>query len=304
MASMATMLKKLINSSNSRHLLVKCTSLSALNERPALVASLGALRLNCTAKIITQEDDKNESKPKEKVSKAMKAYLERATAHEEFMKKERADFQIGKRHLANMMGVDADTMTQEYIDKAIEYLFPSGLFERKARPIMKPPEQVFPQRKAAEFDVTGRPHHKLFYTMNANFYQLMFNAVSHLEMLDKEEDAIIRRGGQVDSSLKFDASGSEWFPKEILETKMVEKLNDSQPSYDSEGRAYVTVKGLVQTNGTIILQHFRDSFCVVECLRKRARGEVTVRVPGTGKFSVNGQDIVYFSNIQCREQLR
>lgn len=38
---------------------------------------------------------------------------------------------------------------------------------------MKPPEEVFPQRKAAEFDETGRPFHFLFYTGRPNFYQVL-----------------------------------------------------------------------------------------------------------------------------------
>jgi small subunit ribosomal protein S9 len=109
------------------------------------------------------------------------------------MKKQSTDFEIGKRHLANIMSMDADTMSQEDIDvsnslwihlcvllknrlvfqKAIEFLFPSGLYEPLARPIMKPPELVFPPKKAAEFDESGRPHHSLFYTLNPNFYQLV-----------------------------------------------------------------------------------------------------------------------------------
>lgn len=36
----------------------------------------------------------------------MKAYLERAQQHEEFMKTQRDEFKIGKRHLANIMGED------------------------------------------------------------------------------------------------------------------------------------------------------------------------------------------------------
>jgi len=43
---------------------------------------------------------------------------------------------------------------------------------------MKPPEQVFPQRKAAEFDETGRPHHSMFFTGKPNFFKLLF--VSYL----------------------------------------------------------------------------------------------------------------------------
>ena len=39
---------------------------------------------------------------------------------------------------------------------------------------MKPPEEVFPQRKAAEFDETGRPHHSMFYTGKANFFKMLY----------------------------------------------------------------------------------------------------------------------------------
>lgn len=46
----------------------------------------------------------------------MKAYLERAQEHDEFMKTQQLEYQIGKRHLANMMGEDPETFTQEDID--------------------------------------------------------------------------------------------------------------------------------------------------------------------------------------------
>jgi len=38
---------------------------------------------------------------------------------------------------------------------------------------MKSPEVVFPARKAAEFDETGRPFHSMFYTGKPNFFQLL-----------------------------------------------------------------------------------------------------------------------------------
>lgn len=44
---------------------------------------------------------------------------------------------------------------------------------------MKPPDQVFPQRKAAEFDATGRPFHSFFYTGKANFFKLLFVSSLH-----------------------------------------------------------------------------------------------------------------------------
>lgn len=46
----------------------------------------------------------------------MKAYLERAKEHQEFMAEKTYEYQIGKRHLANMMGEDPETFTQEDID--------------------------------------------------------------------------------------------------------------------------------------------------------------------------------------------
>lgn len=52
----------------------------------------------------------------QKVSKAMRAYIQRAQEHDEFMKVQEHEFKIGKRHLANMMGEDPETFTQEDVD--------------------------------------------------------------------------------------------------------------------------------------------------------------------------------------------
>ena len=68
-----------------------------------------------------------------KPSRMMQIYMEKRKAHEGFIAKERSDFELGKKHLANMMGMDANSMTQDDVDKAIEYLFPSGLQEPGAR---------------------------------------------------------------------------------------------------------------------------------------------------------------------------
>lgn len=38
---------------------------------------------------------------------------------------------------------------------------------------MKPPEEVHPSKKEAEFDKTGRPFHYLFYTGKPNFYEYL-----------------------------------------------------------------------------------------------------------------------------------
>ncbi|XP_023708287.1 28S ribosomal protein S9, mitochondrial [Cryptotermes secundus] len=254
----------------------------------------------------------------------MRAYLERAQKHDEFLKEQLLQYNIGKRHLANMMGEDPETFMQEDIDRAIEYLFPSGLFEPKARPLMKPPDEVFPPRKAAEFDESGRPHHFLFYTGRPNLYQLLHDLVSHTNSLNDFEDKMIKKHLIPDATQAMSTSGSVWLPKSQFEIILVEKLSDREysnliyvmerliqhpysyrlkdfiekfrkpilsqstaydipkPQYSADGRAYVTIK---------------------ECLRKSARGEVTVRSPGTGLITINNKSIEYFEHIQDREQL-
>lgn len=261
---------------------------------------------------------------KKKVSKAMKAYLERAQEHDEFMKKQQLEFNIGKRHLANMMGEDPETFTQKDVDRAIEYLFPSGIYDPAARPLMKPPEEVFPARKAAEFDEAGRPHHFLFYTGKPNFFKLLYDAAETIKQLQNFEDRVIRKKATPDPNGTLNLDGSVWVTKDQLEQTLLETILDLEydnfkvvmdrivslpysyrckefiekyrkplatqkfaleipkPSYDDEGRAFVTT---------------------YECLRKDARGDVTIRSPGTGKIIINGQDITYFQDVQPREQV-
>lgn len=265
-----------------------------------------------------------EEPTKKNISKAMKAYLERAKEHEDFMQKQREEFQIGKRHLANMMGEDPETFTQDDIDHAIEYLFPSGLYEKKARPLMKPPEEVFPQRKAAEFDESGRPYHFLFYTGKPNYYQVLHDISHHLIELNKFEDSMIRKKIQPDPNLALDLSGYQWIDKESLEEKLVETIGDKDYEYFincfvrltavpyaykikdfifeytepllNQVQTYDAVKPHIDSDG-------KQFITVYECPRKAARGDVTIRFPGTGKITINNQGITYFEDVQSREQL-
>ncbi|KAG9492464.1 hypothetical protein GDO78_000780 [Eleutherodactylus coqui] len=92
---------------------------------------------------------------------------------EAFIKKQIEEFNIGKRHLANMMGEDPETFTQADIDKAIAYLFPSGLFDKRARPLMKHPDVIFPKQMAIQWGEDKRPFHFLFYTGKQGFYSLL-----------------------------------------------------------------------------------------------------------------------------------
>ncbi|KAJ8948756.1 hypothetical protein NQ318_017925 [Aromia moschata] len=277
-------------------------------------------------KLSTTQEPAQEQQPaetKKNISKAMKAYLERAQEHQSFMKQQKEEYQIGKRHLANMMGENPETFTQEDIDNAIEYLFPSGLYEKKARPFMKPPEEVFPQRKAAEFDETGRPHHFLFYTGKSYYYQVLHDIVQHINDLYKFEEAMIRKGIKPDPNLALELSGYQWLTKPELELKLVETIGDKD--YDifisaierlcvlpysyrvkdfimeyrkplmSQIQNFETPKPQYDSEG-------RAYITTYECKRKRAIGDVTIRAPGTGKVTINDKDITYFQDVQSREQ--
>ncbi|XP_055921116.1 28S ribosomal protein S9, mitochondrial [Eupeodes corollae] len=260
----------------------------------------------------------------QKVSKAMKAYLQRAQEHDQFMKTQHIEYEIGKRHLANMMGEDPETFTQEDVDNAIEYLFPSGIYDKLARPAMKSPDQVFPARKAAEFDETGRPFHSMFYTGRPNFFKLLYDIVEEINKLNALEERMIRRGTIADADQKVDLTGYQWLPKDQLEKQLVEMIADieynnfvnamdrfvAHPySYKRKDFIYKFTKPLLdqskqpETPKPKIDEQGRQFITTYECLRKKARADVTIRLPGTGQIKINGEDITYFEHEQCREQI-
>lgn len=67
---------------------------------------------------------------------------------------------------------------------------------------MKSPEEVFPARKAAEFDETGRPFHSFFYTGKPNFFKLLFDIVEEINKLNDLEERMLRRGQKADPNQK------------------------------------------------------------------------------------------------------
>ncbi|GJQ67950.1 hypothetical protein Trydic_g16707 [Trypoxylus dichotomus] len=272
----------------------------------------------------TVEENANAHSQKKEISKAMKAYLERAREHDEFMKQQKYEFQIGKRHLANMMGEDPETFTQADINNAIQYLFPSGLYEKKARPFMHPPEEVFPQKKAAEFDETGRPHHFLFYTGNANFYKLLYDITEEINNLNKYQDAMIKKNSTPDPNLALQTAGFQWLDKKLLEKQLVEEISDKNYNnfinamerlrslpYSYKAKEFISLyqKPLMKhTNLHNIpkLQYDKNGkafITVYECKRKQAKGHVTIRSPGEGRIMINNEDIRYFHDVQNREQI-
>lgn len=51
-----------------------------------------------------------------KINSSIVAYLENANNHKNFIAEKKADFELGKRHLANIMGWDSESLTQNDIN--------------------------------------------------------------------------------------------------------------------------------------------------------------------------------------------
>lgn len=260
----------------------------------------------------------------QKVSLAMKLYVDKVNKYNEFMKEQKSDFEIGKRHLANMMGYDPETFTQEDIDKSIEYLFPCGLFQKKARPIMKPPHEIFPPKKEAEFDVTGRPFHFLFYTCSPYYYQILHDAVKVLKELENYEDKVI--SGEIKNSdmSSVTLDGSMWISQKKLEKQLCEKVDENKyrmlmsilerivvHPYSKSVEEFITkFREFLTTSEKshelqipVLLEDGRQRIRLEWQSKKNARAHVTVTYPGTGEISIDGKGIDYFNKMQSKEQV-
>ncbi|NXV83590.1 RT09 protein, partial [Atlantisia rogersi] len=242
---------------------------------------------------------------------------------EAFIKKQIEEFNLGKRHLANMMGEDPETFTQEDIDKAIAYLFPSGLFDKRARPMMKHPTEIFPEQRKIQWGEDGRPLHFLFYTGKQSYYSLMHETYEKFLNAQKYQDQLIAQGLPHQKEKK-NLVGSRWLTKIELEEMLLEKLSDDDysrfillleklmtlPCGEIEEK-YVqkfTREVPVQLQKVVIEPLKYDergvAFSTGEGARKTANATAVVYDNGTGKITVNGIDILhYFPVLQDREQL-
>ncbi|KRY70341.1 putative myosin regulatory light chain [Trichinella pseudospiralis] len=258
-----------------------------------------------------------------KISKAMAAYLKNASDRKKKMDIEIEKYELGKRHLANMMGFDADAITKEDIDKAIRYLFPSGLFSLKSRPIMKHPDELFPRIKNAEFGTDGRPFHFLFYTLNASFYQIMFDCAEKTDALQRYEETQLRQGKLSSEETRLDTTGTEWISREQLQTMLSENVSEVQYERFLSAMNHLTDQSCSLREKDFIMK-FRCRMCdeattlltfstpevlYDECNRKyavavgrRRKHSATVKLyaNGTGKFSVDNLELCDFFSQESR----
>ncbi|KAJ7412466.1 28S ribosomal protein S9, mitochondrial [Pitangus sulphuratus] len=189
---------------------------------------------------------------------------------EAFIKKQIEEFNLGKRHLANMMGEDPETFTQEDIDRAIAYLFPSGLFDKQARPMMK------------------ETYEKL---LNVEKYQDQLIAQ---DLPLQKEKRILKEGAKV--SIRKQGLLKCQYSRFI---QLLQKLTDLPCSDIEEKYIQKFSKELpVQMQKVVIepLQYDERgvAFSTSEGRRKTARATAVVYDNGTGKMTVNGIDILHY----------
>lgn len=243
---------------------------------------------------------------------------------EAFIKKQIEEFNIGKRHLANMMGEDPESFSQEDIDRAIAYLFPSGLFDKKARPIMKHPNEIFPKQRAIQWGEDGRPFHYLFYTGKQSYYSLMHDTYAKMLVIQAHQDRMTTKGLTSDNVKQISLVGSRWLIKEELEEILVEPISNPdyvrfiqlmerllmlpycsiEEEYVLRFRKLLEVESKKQVVAPLEYDERGVAFSTAEGKKKTARAQVKLYDCGKGKITVNGVDYLhYFPVLQDREQL-
>ena len=313
-----------------------------LSKRPILVnyvkdfaklsISTSSQNLCASSSAVTRSKKLEDAKKEKQMSSAMRMYLKRKREHDIFISKERAEFDIGKQHLANMMGLDPENISQEQIDQSIEYLFPSGL-DPEAKPVMKPPEEVFPKQKDVEFDFEGRPFHPFFYTLKPNFTKAIFTMRDHIEGMTIFGDRLQRQGKGPDSQQVLNLAklaDTRWMTYEEVSKACLETLSEAEYnefilvlerlvslpfSYRVKDDIF---KWRVKEVAGIAVKDFITpqfdekgrAFVEVEGKRNTAEAHVRLTKPGTGKVEIIHKDkpdlvfdISYFYALKDRHQL-
>ncbi|CAN9498324.1 unnamed protein product [Ophioblennius macclurei] len=242
----------------------------------------------------------------------------------EFVQKQVEEFDIGKRHLANMMGEDPENFTQEDIDRSIAYLFPSGLFEKKARPLMKHPDEIFPKQRAVQWGPDGRPFHFLFYTGKQTYYSLMHELYGKILNIEKHQDRLRAKGVFSQDAKLISPGMSRWLTKVELEVVLVETISPqdydrfiqlierllampygaTEEEFVMRYRRQVEAQSAQQVAPALETDDRGVAFSTAEGRRKTSTSTVVLRDCGSGRITINGRDYVHcFPVLQDREQL-
>ncbi|XP_037332735.2 28S ribosomal protein S9, mitochondrial [Pungitius pungitius] len=242
----------------------------------------------------------------------------------EFIQKQVEEFDIGKRHLANMMGEDPESFTQEDVDRSIAYLFPSGLFEKRARPLMKHPEEIFPQQRAVQWGADRRPFHFLFYTGKQSYFSLMHELYGKTQKIEKHQDRLRAKGLFSKDTKPISLGTSRWLSKEELEALLVETISThdynrfiqlmerllsmpycaTEEDFVQRYRRQLESLSKRQAVPTVERDERGVAYSAADGRRKTSTSSVVLRDCGSGRIAVNGSDYLhYFPVLQDREQL-
>lgn len=277
--------------------------------------------------------DSEVTRPKrraEKLSAAMKAFLKRAKEHESKINKYTEEYELGRKHLANMMGIHPDEMTQEHINEAIRYLLPSGLFDKGSRPQFKHPKDILPLNFDFPFDKAGRPYHYQYYTLLPNYHGIMSEAAWRMECLREEEVRIGSTGAPPQEEMKHLSEEYEWMDLRtflnyfkskhsevvqvnehnrfvILMTKLSKmRLREQDVAFlkqfGSPKTSEINVMDTEEIKKFYVNEQGRK-FRTKNGYRKSAIAQVTVYAEGEGILEINGKGIEYFESQYAREQV-
>lgn len=293
----------------------------------SLLPSVRAARLLSTESVASSSYTPEE-KPLKKVGRALETYIKLSKEHVSMMARERADFELGKRHLANMMNLDPYTMTQDDIDRAIKYLFPSGLFDPNARPVMRPPDEILPKFHRFSFDEEGRPKESRFFTLHPTFYKLLSDVgIKTRTVTSFYNDHFLsgKKGAELES---INTSGTQWISREKLEKKLDEKVSEEMYAHLLMALDYLVNLPSSSVEEKFIMQYreplaastksklfgptIPDVTICPETQRRVATvsthckdTKVTVEVSdaGTGAFNIDGLGLHDFRHLVAREIL-
>lgn len=227
---------------------------------------------------------------------------------EPWMQQEIIAYYRSKNILARMMGCDPETFSQKDVQDAIHYLLPSSLFDKKARPFLKHPSEIFPKRIESSFDADSRPIEASFYSGSPCYDDLVHKIYIEENKLDKRK-AI---SGSVPSK------PVKWIEKDKLQNKIEEELTDEQ--YQD---IINKLTPLVAHPDSHLISDFLDQYCkpVLDyrekakrigidkdgyaCAmgyRKTAVAQVWLK-KGTGEVTINNRPLQkYFGYITHRQQ--
>ncbi|XGW15029.1 hypothetical protein V3C99_000924 [Haemonchus contortus] len=269
-----------------------------------------------------------EEKSLKKIGRALETYIKLSKDHAAMMARERADFELGRRHLANMMNLDVHTMTQDDIDAAICYLFPSGLFDLKARPVMRPPDEIMPKFRSLSFDEEGRPKDSRFFTLYPRFYKLLSDIGIKTKAITSFYNDHLSTGSKRSELESINTSGTQWLSREKLEKVLDEKITEemyahllmafdyliSLPSSAVEEKFIMLYREPLAASTKSKL--FGPSVPEVKVCPETQRRTASVRTrckdtmvsvevsdAGTGKFDIDGLALHDFRHLVAREIL-